>query len=233
MNLKKILEYQKKDAELIKLERKLSQDENKKIYTQMVGIVKDTQNKSSSLEKQASDLIASYENLKKTYSENLNYANKVNGKNVENSSVSDLEALEQIAQTILNNMSILEKKMLALAEKVNTILVDFDQAKKKYNMARDKYNKHKALYEESIKSLKPEIEQAQSEVKKLESGIDSNILSKYKQRRSDNIFPVLVPCMDKCCGGCRMELPSASLSTLKTNGILECEHCRRIIYSLD
>ena len=80
MNLKKILEYQKKDAELIKLERKLSQDENKKIYTQMVGIVKDTQNKSSSLEKQASDLIASYENLKKTYSE-LNNTVKSTPKN--------------------------------------------------------------------------------------------------------------------------------------------------------
>ena len=129
MDFKKILEYQKKDAELIKLERKLAQDENKKIYTQMISIVKDTQNKSASLEKQAGDLITIYENLKKQYNDNLTYVNKISGKNIDTSSLADLEALQEIAQTILNNLVLLEKKMIAQAEKVNAILVDFEQTK--------------------------------------------------------------------------------------------------------
>ena len=36
MDLKSILDYQKKDAELIKLERSLNSNDNKKIFTQMI-----------------------------------------------------------------------------------------------------------------------------------------------------------------------------------------------------
>jgi len=196
-------------------------------------VVKDAQNKSSALEKQAGDLIASYEQLKKTYQDNVVYANKINGKDLETSSVADLETLEEIAQTVSNNLAILEKKLLNQAEKVNAILVDFDQTKKRYNTAKEKYAKHKQMFETESQNLQPEIDAKSKEVKKLEEGLDQTILAKYKQRRQDNIFPVFVPCIEKACGGCRMELPYASLQTLKNNGVLECEHCRRIIYSQD
>ena len=231
MDLKKILEYQKKDAELIKLERTLNNNENKKIYSQMVSIVKDAQNRSNALEKQAGDLLTIYSSLKKTYEDNIKSANIVNNKKLETASVSDLDTMEEIASNIITNLSILEKKLLLEAEKVNAVLNDFDQTRKRYNLARDKYTKHKALFDEQSKEIEPLIAEKTKEVKKLEAGIDPTILAKYKQRRQDNIFPVLVPCIDKACGGCRMELPYANLATLKTKGILECEHCRRIIYS--
>ena len=230
MDLKTILEYQKKDAELIKLERTLKNNENKKIFTQMISVVKDAQNKSNALEKQAGELFAGYNDLKKTYEDNIKSANIVIGKNLETSSLQDLETMEEIASNIISNLSILEKKLLQEAEQVNAVLVEFDQTRKRYNLARDKYSKHKELYDEQCKDLEPQIAEKTKEVKKLEAGIDADILAKYKQRRQDNIFPVLVPCIDKACGGCRMELPYANLATLKTKGVLECEHCRRIIY---
>ncbi len=233
MDLKTILEYQKKDAELIKLERQLNNNENKKIYTQMVAVVKDAQNRSNALEKQAGDLLQSYQNLKKTYEDNIKSANIVIGKKLETASESDLETMEEIASNIVTNLSILDKKLLQEAEKVNAVLNDFEQTRKKYNLARDKYTKHKELFSEQSKDIEPLIAEKTKEVKKLEAGVDPTILAKYKQRRQDNIFPVLVPCVDKTCGGCRMELPYANLATLKAKGVLECEHCRRIIYSND
>ncbi len=233
MDLKTILNYQKKDAELIRLERELNNNENKKAYTQMISVVKDAQNRSNSLEKQAGELLSIYQNLKKTYEDNIKSANVVIGRKLETASISDLDTIEEIASNIVNNLSILEKKLLQEAEKVNAVLVDFDQTRKRYNLARDKYTKHKELFDEESKKLEPAIAEKTKEIKKLEAGIDPVILAKYKQRRQDNIFPVLVPCVDKACGGCRMELPYANLSTLKTKGVLECEHCRRIIYNND
>lgn len=233
MDLKTILNYQKKDAELIRLERELNNNENKKAYTQMISVVKDAQNRSNSLEKQAGELLSIYQNLKKTYEDNIKSANIVIGRKLETASISDLDTIEEIASNIVNNLSILEKKLLQEAEKVNAVLVDFDQTRKRYNLARDKYTKHKELFDEESKKLEPAIAEKTKEIKKLEAGIDPVILAKYKQRRQDNIFPVLVPCIDKACGGCRMELPYANLSTLKTKGVLECEHCRRIIYNND
>ncbi|MBE7074479.1 MAG: hypothetical protein E7376_00640 [Clostridiales bacterium] len=233
MELKTILEYQKQDAELIKLENELNNNKNKKIFTQMLTVAKDAQNKSNQLEKQAGELLKSYEQLKKTYEDNIKSANIVSNKKLETASIADLETIEEIAKTIINNLSILEKKLLAEAEKVNSVLNGFKQTKEQYNMAKDKYNKHKQLFDAENKELEPTIAEKTKAVKKLEAGIDAALLTKYKQRRQDRIFPVFVPCIDKACGGCRMELPSANLSTLKTKGVLECEHCRRIIYLAD
>ena len=53
MSIDKILEYQKKDFEIIKLERELENNEDKKIYQRMLGVVKEAQNKSTMLDKEA------------------------------------------------------------------------------------------------------------------------------------------------------------------------------------
>ena len=71
MDINKILEYQKKDFEIIKLERQLDNNEDKKIYQSMVNVVKTAQNKSTSLEKEASDILQDYKSLEKKYNDNL------------------------------------------------------------------------------------------------------------------------------------------------------------------
>lgn len=233
MEFKKILDYQKKDAEIIKLERGLNSSENRKIFTQMISVVKDAQNQSTALENQAGEIISSFENLKKSYQENSKSADKIASKDFDELTSDDLDTIEKVAKTIFNNLGILEKKLLAEAELVRSVLQNFDNAKKRYNTAKEKYNKHKELYDEDVKKLKPILDEKNKELKQLEDGIDQNLLAKYKQKRQDRIYPVFVPCVDKTCGGCRMELPSASLSILKKDGILECEHCHRIIYSQD
>lgn len=232
-NLNKVLEYQKKDAEIVKLERQLNGNENKKIYMQMISVVKDAQNQSAILENEAGALIANFNKLKATYNDNLKSANTVSNKSIDNLSEFELQSIEDVAKTIVNNLSILEKKLLEEAERVRNILQNFDNAKKKYNLAKEKYNKHKTLFDEESKTLIEEINEKNKLLKEMEDGIDGVLLAKYKQKRQDKIYPVFVPCVDKACGGCRMELPYASLSSLKKDNIFECEHCHRIIYSLE
>lgn len=231
MNIDKILEYQKKDFELIKLQRQLENDEDKKIYTQMIASAKDSQNKSAVLEKEAGELISDFEQLKKIYEDNVKSAGKVSTKNLDNSKVEELDNVVELSSNILSNLNVLEKKILALAEKVNSILSDFEQTKKKYNQAREKHKVHKQKYEDKVKELEPQMQSIEKELVALEKQLDKEMFAKYKQRRQDKIYPVFVPNMDKSCGGCRMELPSASLEKLKEKGFLECEHCRRIIYA--
>lgn len=233
MDLKDILNYQKKDAELIKLEKALNQNENKKISNQMINVVKEAQNQSAALEQQAGEVIKLYNSIKKTYSDNIKTANVIANKNLDQLTEAEVASIEEVAQTISNNLSILEKKLLADAEKVRSVLSNFDLTKKKYNLAKEKYNKHKELFDKESEVLNPQIAEKEKEVKALEKNIDSTLLAKYKQKRQDKIYPVFVPCLDKACGGCRMELPSACLSTLKKEGIFECEHCRRVIYTQD
>ena len=157
MDLKSLLDYQKKDAELIKLEKQLSNNENKKIFSQMISVVKDAQNKSSALEKQAGDLLKEYQELKTTYENNIKSANIIVNKKIETASDSDLDTIEEIAANIINNLTIMEKKLLQQAESVNRVLTAFNETRKRYNLARDKYNKHKELYDKESGDLQLQI----------------------------------------------------------------------------
>ncbi len=230
MKIDKILEYQKRDFEVIKLERQLLSSEDRKVYRAMIDVVNVAQNNSNALEKEASNLKKEYDNLLKTYNENLKNCNAMARKDLNNVTEADLQNLGKVSEVLIKNLSVIEKKLFNIAERINVCLNQFDATKKKYSEARAKYNDHKQKYDKLASEINPKIEQAKQELQKLESGIDEVLLAKYKQRRADKIFPIYVPLTDKACGGCRMEIPSASLEKLKKDGFLECEHCRRIIY---
>ena len=44
-------------------------------------------------------------------------------------------------------------------------------------------------------------------------------------------MPVFVMINNGHCGGCRVEIPTSKLNTLKKDGKIICEQCHRIIYT--
>ena len=230
MEIEKILEYQKKDFEIVKLERQLNENINKKIVNEMVDKVKVSQSQSLQLEKLAQELNNEFVSLQKSYEENAKKLELITKKDLNSVSEEDLSSYENVTQTILANLSVLDKKFIALAENIKRTLSQFEEAKKNYNLAREKHKKHKQLFEVENAKFAPQIESLQKELVALEKGIDQQILAKYKQRRQDKKFPVFVPLNNQACGGCQMELSIASINSLKEKGYGECENCRRIIY---
>ena len=230
MDISKILEYQKQDSEIIKLERKLYASEDKKIYQDMINVVKNAQNRSTALDNEAKTLFDEYKTLEKSYNENQKSCGMILNTKLEKVSDDDLNNVSKSVSNLMDNINILEKKLVYMAERVNAILSEFDSTKKKHAQAKQKYTEHKEKYDKLVETLTPQIEEKKKALKKLEKNIDPNILAKYKQKRADKVYPVFVPLNDKSCGGCMMELPSASLTIIKEKGYFECEHCHRIIY---
>jgi predicted nucleic acid-binding Zn-ribbon protein len=229
--MNQLLEYQKKDFELFKLEKQLFEGENKRKIVEMVKKVQEAQNKSLQLEKNAADLTIEFENLKKSFDENIKTLTLMNNSNIEKLSQADLASFEASVNALQNNLALIENKLSYFAKAINMILTDFENAKKTYNQARKNYDKHKQLYAAEEEKFKPEMEQKKKELAELEKHIDAKLLAKYKAKRQDKKFPIVVQLMDGACGGCQMELSYATLGTLKENGIIECEHCRRIIFA--
>ena len=230
MNIDKMLEYQKKDLELIKLEREVNEGESKRILNEMVERSKDAQAKSVQLEKLAGELNAEYEKLSKTFEDNSSKLEMISKMNFDNVSEKELENYEKLANSINSNLAVLEKKLIHLAENINNVLNQFEQAKKNYNLAREKHSVHKQKYDELLAQLQPRIDEIQKQLGVLEKEVEPVLLSKYKQKRIDKTFPIFVSEYESTCGGCRMALSYAAMGTLKENGYIECEHCRRIIY---
>lgn len=230
MDISKIIEYQKKDAELFKIENQLAKSEYKKNYQDMISVVKKAQEKSSYLENQAGLILKEFNMLNKTFEENNLNVEKLANKNLSKLSDNEFDNLTKTIGALTNNLNILEKKILQIAEKLNVSLNEFDVAKKNYGVAKAKYTENKKKYDELVASKQPETEKIKSELLAMEKSIDAKLLAKYKQNRQDKIFPVFAPLSNRSCGVCMLELSSVEVDKVKNQGYLECENCHRIIY---
>ena len=231
MNIKKILEYQAKDSELNKLERSLARSESKKVYQDMIDIVKKAQEKSANLEQQAGLIASEIEKLKKTYLDNSNNVSKIISKNFAELSGEEIDKIAEMVKAINNNLAILEKKMMSEAEKLNITLNEFEKTKKVYGSAKSKYIENKKVYDELVKDVSPKMEKIKEELVLMEKDIEPKILAKYKQHRQDKLFPIFTPLSHKSCSACMIELSAVEVDKIKTQGFLECENCHRIIYN--
>lgn len=231
MNIEAILKYQKLDEELYKVEQKLINSPYKKKANELTAIAKKSQIKSAELEAEAEKMIAEIADIKEKYAINQKKANEMLAKKLDDLSFEDIEKYNLLKSKILSNLGILEKMLQKSAEGINKILSEFNSTKKTFDEARNQYNLCKQKMDEEAKVLEPEKDRLKKELLILEKDVDAHIMSEYKKKRNDNIFPVIVPLEgNNFCGRCRMELPKVALSRIKETGVITCEHCKRFIY---
>ena len=232
MNIEKILEYQSLDTEIHKLEQQLLNNPDQKAITKLQNVVKETQVISANLEKEAEKAVQDFQKLKKNYTDA--YGSLTRLEQSQNNNYNESQCADCVKQ--LNNISsfltALEKRIMAMADSVSKILAEYESAKQNYNKAKTKHAHHKAKLQKLETEILPKIDALKANLSNLESGMPENFLKKYKAKRQDNVFPVVVPLRENSCGGCGMELPSAQVEKLKKDGFLECENerCHRIIY---
>ncbi|MCL2540190.1 MAG: C4-type zinc ribbon domain-containing protein [Firmicutes bacterium] len=231
MNITEMLVYQKKDSELIAIERDIANSQIKKIVNKMVELVKDAQAKVLQVEKNAADLVGEFEQLEKAYNAGLTQAEKLSKVNQDCLNEDELKTLSANATALNGSLLNLEKNMEQLSHKIAAALGAFEGEKKQGMMAKQKHAEGVKAYNEFLAVKQPVIDKLNQELAGIAAKLsDKSALDKYNKLRGDRIFPVYVPIMDKSCGGCSMELPSNKIDKLKAAGYLECENCRRIIY---
>ena len=228
--MNKILEYQKLDAEKLKIEKSLGNIEERQIMNKMITFVKDAQNKSLQIELSSKKLIEDYENLRKSYESNTSNIEKLTKTTVKTMSKEELDDCLKRVNALSSELFMIERNIGILIQKINEKLKEFEATKNSAGKARAKHKEAKAKYDAKVSELQPKISEIENKLSKMEKEIPAEILTKYKGLKNDGIFPILVPLQDKSCGGCRMEIPSKILDKLKNSDVIQCEHCRRIIY---
>ncbi len=231
--LDNILEYQRKDAQLVAIEKEIASSPAKKMVNQMVDYVKSAQQKLVQIEKNASVLIVEFEELKNQFDESIKAVESLTRQKLDDQTEAELK--EQASTATKENAKILniEKNITNLSKKINATLKDFEKTKEQGNMAKRKYEQGLQQYNDFVKSRQAQVTKLQKELAELEKKVEPKMLAKYKELRSDKKFPIFVPLMGHSCGACSMQLPSAKYDRLKANGMLECENCHRVIYLKD
>lgn len=226
---KNLLEYQKLDAKLLKLQQASENNPAKQTLNKVVVLVKDEQNKLIELENKAKTVIAEYEKCKQDYEKAYNSFTALSSASPETEEKlnENLEELNKLVALLTQ----LERSLSSGAESVSAIIKNFETCRNNIVTFRKKYQESKTKAEEYDTTIKPQLVEIEKQMLSMEKDINKDILAKYKHLRQDKIFPVLVPLNQNACGGCSMSLSSAHMNKLKSNGYLECEQCRRYIYT--
>ena len=235
MKIDQILEYQKLDREVFKLEKQLNENPNKIEANKLHQSMKNAQERSVKLESNAGTLLAEIDKVKGQLKTQQDKMEEFLKKDLTKMSKEELDKLASYKDKLAQNLQILEKNLTALAENVNSVLADFNKTIKNFNSSKEQFAKCKQEYDVVAKEIEDKKKDIESKLASLAKDIDVSIMDAYQKRRKEKIFPVVVPLMEEgkgnyFCGGCRTQLSVSSINKINDEGIVNCDHCRRLIY---
>lgn len=226
-----MLEYQKLDGELNRIERDLKKNEfylKRKQYKAMSQECDDNRVK---LDQKASDLRIQLQTAQQSMQK---ISDIIDEHTKEFASIEDEEEINYMSKKLaeqLDALNSIEKEIKRILHDGEEIAKLFDDINAKLPKLVSAYKKCDDEFNKATEEIKPrvaEIKLKQSELRKI---IDNDLFEKYK-KIAETIHPVFVPLKDECrCGGCQMEMPKAVVDAqMKDKDYMRCEHCGRIIY---
>lgn len=229
--ISKLLNYQQTDLKLKELESELAGSEERKRAVSAKKVIEGAGDTLAKIEARAEELTVLYENLvnlnKEIQEKIKDFEPAINGATDEG----EIAYLIKKADELSSKIAKLEKEINALSDDMKGVIQNYLTLKKNNEKARAEYEEYGAKYKELKAKKEPEIKKIKEELALLEKEIDADLIAKYKAKREEKIFPVLVKLEgDNRCSKCKMELSLASVSKLNTQTFIECEYCRRLIY---
>lgn len=230
-----ILNYQKKEKELIDLEKSLSQSDERRRVVKARGFLQDVDKNIKDMDDKAAALNASFAALKdriEALSAELEEYNALLGKSKDEA---EINYFVKKVQKLDEELSAAENSASKIINDVKALLLAFDEYKKKVKSAKEEFEKYKQKYDELKKSRQADFDEIKAELNKIAKSVpasEKDVFDRYKKVREKKIYPAIVAVNGNNCGGCRMELSMNMISKLKEQHVIECEECGRIIYMI-
>jgi len=141
-------------------------------------------------------------------------------------------------QSILKEIETLEAKNSHLEDEIISLLEELDVFEKgvknkeaDLDVQRCQYEQEKATMEEELNSIARELEDCARKGGEIRERIAADILRKYEQVKNITRGVAVVSVWKEICGGCHMSIPPQLYNDLqKTNVLITCPNCSRIIY---
>ena len=226
-----ILNYQKINQKLFKLEREIASSEERKEYVKLKKYLEGAEEKLDALEAKAAALKGEAIELSKRYleaEEMLKEFDHLDELVAEGGA--DIAFYKRKAQSILELMKKYRADLAALTKTIEETSAEYQELKAKVIENQKRYAEAKAKYKEIKDSRAEERAAIEAELAEAAKKVDEGLLAVYLTKRKEKLFPVVGQLIDRRCPFCSMDVPIASQSMLDGGGTIECEHCHRIIY---
>ena len=227
--LNELLEYQKVDAKLRKIEQDVASSEEQKKYAQANKFMKSAPERFEAQDRRAAELAALRDDL-------IRRAEDITRQIAEYSELDemveeggDVSFYKKNAQALLDRLRALKGEMQKLNSDIAATVEEYERFKKQGVLMQKQYKEYKAKRDELVGAHKQEVSALRERLAEIGKKIPADILAKYQQKRKENIFPILAPLTGNMCV-CDMDFPLALQERLAGGNVVECEHCRRFVY---
>jgi predicted nucleic acid-binding Zn-ribbon protein len=229
--LQAILNYQEIDTKLYKLEREIAGCDERKEYVKFKKFLETAPEKLDSLETKASGLKSDAAELEKMYArmeetlKDFEHVDElINGG-------ADIAFYKKKVQSVMEQLKKLKAELATLSASIKETDAEFQKLKKQVISAQKQYADASEKYKAVKTAKEPEKKELETQLLALEKEIPEKMLSVYKTKRKEKIFPVVGELTSGRCPFCSMEPPLAARSKLTGGGAIECDNCHRIIFS--
>lgn len=227
--LNELLEYQKVDAKLRKIEQDVASSEEQKKYAQANKFMKSAPERFEAQDRRAAELAALRDDL-------IRRAEDITRQIAEYSELDemveeggDVSFYKKNAQALLDRLRALKGEMQKLNSDIAATVEEYERFKKQGVLMQKQYKEYKAKRDELVGAHKQEVSALRERLAEIGKKIPADILAKYQQKRKENIFPIIAPLTGNMCV-CGMDFPLALQERLAGGNVVECEHCRRFVY---
>ena len=117
-----------------------------------------------------------------------------------------------------------------MVSQIEKTSAEYAAAKKQTIAMQRQYKEYKEKYAAVKETRAAEVAAIEAELAKIGKEVPAETLAKYKAKRKEKVFPVVVEVSGNRCPQCGMELSIADISKLSDGSFIECDSCRRILF---
>lgn len=228
--IEELLKYQERDKDLREIEVALSGSEERKKAVSAKKYLDGVEEAISKLEARAAELNAAYSSataeLARIREQDSEFHNAMDNLSDQASAAYLLKKTDEI----LAKVKQLSAEANKIGVEIQNLLKEYSTVKASTKAAQAQYMEFGQKYNELKASKKDDIQAIEKDLAVLKKAVDPSLMEKYAKKRDEKIFPVAYALSGDCCGYCNMELSMVELSRLKSGEVIECEHCRRLLY---
>ena len=230
MALKELLEYQKVDAELRKMEQEIGASDERKKFMQAKKFMETAREKLDAYDKRAVELTALRDTLEKNCDEICKQIEEYSDMEEMVEGGGEIAFYKKNAQALLEKLRTVKTELNKLASDVNATVEEYKEFKKRTIEMQAQYKEYKEKFEALKNAQADKVKEIKTRLDALAKKCSGEAVEKYKAKRKEGIFPILVPLTSGGCI-CGMDLSLAQQGKLSGGAVIECEHCRRFIYN--
>jgi len=125
----------------------------------------------------------------------------------------------------------IEERILVYMEKIDQYQKDIKEAQAKKDEAEKQFAGEKSRLDAEQATLTGELSELEQKHKEIAVGVEKGLLARYTKLKASRKDQALAPVRNGICCGCKLQLPPQLVAEVRRSDvILTCNHCHRILY---